>query len=71
MKKMTTIPFFLSCSKNMFLKVLGPRLQIEIFDIPDYFFSNARILTPGVALDSILGDSVNCIVRITLSVIRD
>ena len=57
MKKITTIPFFLSCSKNMFLRVLGPRLQFEIFDIPDYFFSNARILTAveraGVAVERV------------------
>ena len=38
MKKMPTIPIFIYCSKNTFLRVLGPRLQIEIFDIPDYFF---------------------------------
>ena len=35
--------FFLSCSKNKFLKVSDLRLHFEIFDIPDYFFSNARI----------------------------
>ena len=45
MKKMRTILIFIYCSKNTFLRVLGPRLQIEIFDFPDYFFSNARTLT--------------------------
>ena len=47
MKKMRTILIFIYCSKNTFLRVLGPRLQIEIFDFPDYFFSNARTLTGG------------------------
>ena len=42
---MHTILIFIYCSKNTFLRVLGPRLQIEIFDFPDYFFSNARTLT--------------------------
>ena len=41
--------FFWYCSKNKFLKVSGPRLQFEIFDIPDYFFSNARTLTPEMS----------------------
>ena len=46
---MHTILIFIYCSKNTFLRVLGPRLQIEIFDFPDYFFSNARTLTPANA----------------------
>ena len=39
------IPFFPICLKITFLKVAGPRLQFEFFDIPNYFFSNARTLT--------------------------
>ena len=45
MKQMHTILIFIYCSKNTFLRVLDPRLQIEIFDFPDNFFSNARTLT--------------------------
>ena len=50
MKKMRTILIFIYCSKNTFLRVLGPRLQIEIFDFPDYFFSNARTLTVDILI---------------------
>ena len=71
MKKMPTILIFIYCSKNTFLRVLGARLQIEIFDIPDYFFSNARTLTrarPSVSLASVTVSS-DCKISRSLRVV--